>query len=210
MNAATAIRAVKMFAIQSAKRAIPPHTTAKADEGAAWDAGAVLKEAEGAAALRKISAWVDANGDPESKASYKLPHHLVSGEVVLKGVQAAGAVLQGGRGGVDIPEGDIPGVRKHLEAHYHQFDKKAPWEEQGSLDVALETICAIMVAVKQGTGFVTVEPPKVKALLGELDALVNECHSSLQAAEPPPDPHSALLMRARKAQAALGLATSHN
>jgi len=45
-------------------------------------------------------------------------------------VQAAAAVLQGARGGVDIPEEDMDAVRRHIAQHYHQWDEKAPWERE--------------------------------------------------------------------------------
>jgi HK97 family phage prohead protease len=108
------------------KGAIRPHTTPKAAEDAAWDAGAEVRQAQGAAQLRRMHAWVDSEGDPEAKGSYKLPHHAASGSVVWRGVAAAMAALQGGRGGVDIPSGDEAGVYAHLARHYAQFDKEPP------------------------------------------------------------------------------------
>jgi phage I-like protein len=76
-------------------------------------------------------AYVADGGD--KIGDYKLPHHDVrDGKLVTvrAGVQAAGNAIQGGRGGVDIPAGDLGAVKKHLEQHYHQFDAKAPWENQ--------------------------------------------------------------------------------
>jgi hypothetical protein len=110
----------------SMKGAIPPHTTPKAPEDAEWDAGAEVKKAEGEAQLRRMHAWVDPEGDPENKGSYKLPHHRASGEVVWRGVAAAMAALLGARGGVAIPAGDKDGVYRHLVRHYKQFDKEPP------------------------------------------------------------------------------------
>src|SRR3990170_1551322 len=114
------------------KGAIPPHTTPKADEGADWDAGAVLREIEGEAELRLVHAWVNSELDPEVKGAYKLPHHYADGRVVWRGVAAAGTALMGGRGGVDIPDADVAGVKRHLAGHYRQFDKVPPWEEEGT------------------------------------------------------------------------------
>ena len=73
-----------------------------------------------------MHAWVDSDGDPDAKASYKLPHHRASGEVVWRGCAAAMAVLMGGRGGVNIPEGDMVGVHRHIAGHYRQFDREPP------------------------------------------------------------------------------------
>lgn len=108
------------------KATIPPHTTPKAPEDAPWDAGSVMRECEGPAQLRKVCAWVDSDGDPAAKQSYKLPHHMATGEAVWRGVAAAMAALMGGRGGVDIPDGDRRGVYNHLARHYAQFEKEPP------------------------------------------------------------------------------------
>jgi hypothetical protein len=66
------------------------------------------------------------NSPPESFGDLLLPHHRAEdGAVVLKGViAAAGRMNQ-----ADIPSDGVDGVKKHLENHYHAFDKKAPWEE---------------------------------------------------------------------------------
>lgn len=107
------------------RAAIPPHTTAKADDGAPWDGpGAVAACPAEAGPLRRMHAWVDPDGDPDAKQSYKLPHHRVSGEVVWRGVAAAMARLL--QAGTQIPDGDRRGVWNHLERHYRQFDKEAP------------------------------------------------------------------------------------
>lgn len=104
--------------------AIAPHSTAKADEGAAWDASAELKQVEGKAELRAMHAWVNDEGDADAKASYKLPHHNAEGKVVWRGVAAAMSRLL--QAGTQIPDADRRGVYNHLARHYGQFDKEAP------------------------------------------------------------------------------------
>lgn len=107
------------------RAAIPPHTTEKADEDTAWDGpGTVAQVAAEASALRLIHAWVDPEGDPDTKQSYKLPHHFADGRVVWRGVAAAMARLL--QGGTVIPDGDRRGVWNHLERHYRQFEREAP------------------------------------------------------------------------------------
>lgn len=193
MNALTELRAVKgvQGALAACKRAIPPHTTDKAPEDEAWDAAAVLRQVEGARQLRLIHAWVDEDGDPDVKSSYKLPHHLPDGRVVLKAVQAAGAALMGARGGVDIPEDDIPGVRRHLERHYHQFGRKAPWEEEAGLDVRLETLMGVAEALKEGRVLSGANKEKIQNALAALEAAMQALNTLLAAAEP--EVHSALV-----------------
>jgi ATP-dependent protease ClpP protease subunit len=103
----------------------------KAPEGEAWSAPTLedftskawtdltVKEKDDIAGHY---AWAD-EMPPAAFGSLKIPHHRASdGAVVLAGVEAAAARL-------DQAEGvDHAAVRAHLEAHYHQFDRKAPWE----------------------------------------------------------------------------------
>lgn len=112
-------------------------------EDEAWDAAEAERELQKwagvdqadppEAAWRKYSqgfAYVSGAGD--RLQDYHLPHHRVQdGHLVtsLKGVEAAGAALQGAHGTrPDIPEAELPAVRRHLAAHYHQFKRRAPWE----------------------------------------------------------------------------------
>jgi hypothetical protein len=41
---------------------------------------------------------------------------------------AAGNVMQGSRGAVDLPEGDIDRVKNHLAKYYKKMNETAPWE----------------------------------------------------------------------------------
>jgi len=72
------------------------------------------------------------------KEDCHLPHHLPGdgkthgGTLVWRGVAAAGAVLMGGRGGVKISAEDQAKAKTHLEKHYGEFEKKAPWQEESS------------------------------------------------------------------------------
>lgn len=142
----------RAIARKYAKTAIPPHETPMAPDDTEWDSARVVGEANGEAQLRLIHAWVNQSGDPEAKSSYKLPHHLLNGEVVLRAVQAAGAALMGSRGGVDIPEDDLDGVKAHLAKHYAQFGAIPPWEQSESLPESAEDMKAleeILAQIKQ-------------------------------------------------------------
>ena len=80
--------------------------------------------------LKVMCTWVDSSGDPDSKGSYKLPHHMAGGQhsCVLAGVRGCGGAVQGARSPLQVPSGDLPGIKAHLEKHYHEFGDKAPWE----------------------------------------------------------------------------------
>ena len=45
-----------------------------------------------------------------------------------RGVMAAAAVMQGSRGGVDLPAKDRGRVRSHLAKYYKKMDDTAPWD----------------------------------------------------------------------------------
>lgn len=115
------------------KGAVPYHDYGNADPGESWDGPAQVKECgDDVEKLKSICAWFDSEND-DVKSAYKLPHHRASDrKAVLKGVEAAGAAIQGSRGGVDIPSGDIAAVKAHLAKHYKAFGKTPPWEEEKS------------------------------------------------------------------------------
>jgi hypothetical protein len=48
---------------------------------------------------------------------------------VPRGIFAAAAVMQGSRGGVDLPEKDIDRVKSHLAKYYAKLDDSAPWDD---------------------------------------------------------------------------------
>lgn len=128
------------------RAAIPSHETPKADEDASWDAGSEVRRADGEAELRRMHAWVDGDGDPDAKSSYKLPHHRATGEVVWAGVAAAMGALLGARGGVDIPDADRRGVHAHLARHYKQFDRDAPEFRAAREPVDVAGVASALVA----------------------------------------------------------------
>ena len=75
-----------------------------------------------AADLRKAYAWADPDGDPGNKSTYKFIHHEVGaggsvGAANLKACTSGIGVLNGGRGGADVPAGDRKGIHDHLARH---------------------------------------------------------------------------------------------
>ena len=49
-------------------------------------------------------------------------------EVVPRGVMAAGGIMDGARGGVDLPKDDINRVKSHLAKYYEKMGETAPWD----------------------------------------------------------------------------------
>jgi len=98
--------------------AIAPHDTPVVDRP--WDGPAAVAAAPNdREVLRYMHAWVDPEGDPDAKSSYKLPHHgpRVGAPANLAACRAGLAVLGGARGGVAIPAADRDEVSRHLRAH---------------------------------------------------------------------------------------------
>ena len=109
-----------------------------ADRDRAWD---------GAAAEKRVRAWADAEDEPNEKyrsahvwydaekkdnfTAYKLLiADVVDGELkaVPRGVMASGNIMQGARGGIDLPDNDIDRVKSHLAKYYKKMGETAPWE----------------------------------------------------------------------------------
>ncbi len=207
MNALTSVRAVKAAMLRAMKAAIPPKETPKAPDDEPWDAAAVLKECSGAKQLRLVHAWVDPEGDPEAKSSYKRPHHLPDGKVVWNGVKGCGGALMGARGGVDIPDADVAGVEKHLALHYAQFDKTPPWEK--GLDAYFALLAQTTTEIKEGRMLSAANKDTIKTAIGALQSALDALNELLAAADPDAGKRlaqSALLVkRLRAAELALSL-----
>jgi hypothetical protein len=114
------------------------HDFPLASRDRAWD---------GAAAEKRVRAWASAEDKPNGKyrdahvwydadskqnfTAYKLLFtDVVEGRLVAvpRGVIAAGNIMQGARGGIDLPASDITRVRNHLAKYYKKMGEEPPWE----------------------------------------------------------------------------------
>ncbi len=110
------------------KRAISAHETDVVSR--TWDAlkmAAAIPDDARPSDLRSIYAWVDPNGDPETKSSYRFPHHHgVKGPANVRACIAGIAALNGARGGADVPDADRKSVYDHLAGHLRDADREVP------------------------------------------------------------------------------------
>jgi hypothetical protein len=111
---------------------------ALADRDRKWDGDAAEKrvrkwagaEEEPNAKYRDAHVWYD-SGKKDNYTSYKL---LIADivddklEVVPRGVMAAGAIMDGARGGIDLPMDEIERVKSHLAKYYEKMGEAPPWE----------------------------------------------------------------------------------
>ena len=107
------------------------------------------REWDGDAADKRVRKWADAEDEPNQKyrdahvwydadnkdnfTAYKLLiADVIDGKLkaVPRGVMAAGNIMEGARGGVDLPKDDIDRVKSHLAKYYKKMDEAAPWERK--------------------------------------------------------------------------------
>jgi len=109
-----------------------------ADRDREWDGAAAEKrvrkwagaEDEPNAKYRDAHVWYDAENKDNFTAYKLLIGDVISGRLVAvpRGVMAAGNVMQGSRGGVDLPSADIGRVKSHMAKYYKKMGDDAPWE----------------------------------------------------------------------------------
>jgi len=109
-----------------------------ADRDHSWDGGAAEKRVRSWAGAedrpnqkyRDAHVWYDADRKDNFTAYKLLIADVVDGRLkaVPRGVMAAGNVMVGGRGGVDLPRKDIDRVKSHLAKYYSKMGEDAPWE----------------------------------------------------------------------------------
>ena len=110
-----------------------------ADADREWDGDAADKrvrkwagaEDEPNQKYRNAHVWYDADNKDNFTAYKLLVADVIDGRLtaVPRAVFAAAAVMQGSRGGVDLPAGDIKRVKSHLAKYYAKMDDQAPWED---------------------------------------------------------------------------------
>jgi hypothetical protein len=81
--------------------------------------------------MQSVFAWSDPQRNPKNKSAYKFPHH----EVTKRGAVGAAneracvsgiGILNGGRGGADIPKSERKPIYNHLAAHLRDAGRKPP------------------------------------------------------------------------------------
>jgi hypothetical protein len=110
-----------------------------ADRDRRWD---------GAAANKRVRKWARADNEPNDRyvkaflwyepddadlfKGYKLQiADVVEGKLkaVPRAIISAAGVVQGARGGVDLPTKDVAAVKRHLARYYAKMDEEPPWDD---------------------------------------------------------------------------------
>jgi hypothetical protein len=109
-----------------------------ADRDRRWDGGAAEKrvrawagaEDEPNPKYRDAHVWYDADSKDNFTAYKLLIADVVGGKLVAvpRGIMAAGNVMDGARGGIDLPKDDIDRVKSHLARYYRKMGDPPPWD----------------------------------------------------------------------------------
>ena len=109
-----------------------------ADRDREWDGGAAEKRVRKWAGAeekpnekyRDAHVWYDSENKDNFTAYKLLIADVINGNIkaVPRGVMAAGNVMQGARGGADIPAKDVDRVKSHLAKYYKKMGEDAPWD----------------------------------------------------------------------------------
>jgi predicted methyltransferase MtxX (methanogen marker protein 4) len=111
-----------------------------ADRDRSWDGDAADKRVREWAGVkeepnqkyRDAHVWYDQEKKDNFTAYKLLIADVVEGKLVAvpRGVMAAAAVMQGSRGGVDLPRQDIDRVKSHLAKYYAKMGDTPPWDDR--------------------------------------------------------------------------------
>jgi HK97 family phage prohead protease len=175
--------------VTAVKGVLPFQDLPLADEDRTWDADAararVAKWASSDGSgdkdkidwgkYRKAFVWYNSD-EPENFGSYKLPiADVIDGKLmaVPRAIFAAAAAVQGARGGVNIPDSDIPAIKRHLERYYRKMDKEPPWAEKSSeMDMLLYAIIGAASEIKAGRVLSAANRSLVEQAIQALQALL--------------------------------------
>lgn len=124
------------FEEEISKAVVPFKKWSKAPAGAQWsfraEDGNRIIEKGGWEQFKAAHTWFNGKlgNVPEVKYAYKLPHHKYDMDggfkTFLRGVMAGMAIINGARGGSDIPDNERKGCYNHLAKHYKEYGKEPP------------------------------------------------------------------------------------
>ncbi len=110
-----------------------------AEDNRRWDGAAAEKRVRRWAGAqdapnpkyRDAHVWYDAGGKDKFTAYKLLIADVVDGKLVAvpRAVRAAGGIMQGAHGGIDLPQRDIARVKGHLARYYKKMGATPPWQD---------------------------------------------------------------------------------
>lgn len=156
------------------------HQTDTSD--AAWDGPgqvAKLDNDDGEDVYRAEYAWMDPQGDPDAKSTYKFPHHFVGatgtpGAASTVACSAGIAILNGGRGGSSIPDGDRQGVYTHLAHHLSDAGMTPPELKSADPESKLQRGAQLLAAaLRAGRVFSKQNADAIAQAVNDMDTAID-------------------------------------
>ena len=126
--------------VNSIKSAVPYQNLPVADKSIAWSSSKAKKNIKDWATTdgeidfdkyKKAFVWHDPKNTGVQEG-YKLPiADVIDGTltVIPRAVYAAAAAVGGARGGLDVPDEDIEGIKSHINKYYGKLKEDAPWNK---------------------------------------------------------------------------------
>lgn len=126
--------------ITEVKSVVPFQDLPITEQDREWDGEGAIKRIRGltgskdkpSESYKNAFVWYDKENEDEF-GSYKFPiADVINGKMVVfpRAVFDAATAVQGARGGIDIPEQDMPAVIRHLERYYSKIGADSPFEEK--------------------------------------------------------------------------------
>lgn len=160
------------FSPRAVKGGVPVHSSEVVVRS--WNGAATVKKLPDEARpseLRTVFAWVDPDGDPEMKSSYRFAHHHgVGGQANIRACLQGISKLNSDDPG--IPEGDREAVYKHLSAHLLDADREPPKlrtadgekSRKRFNDEAIEVMAAVSSLIDRATEVVALRAQKNRGM----------------------------------------------
>lgn len=123
---------------------------------------------------KKAFLWYDSSA-PENFGSYKLPiADVENGDMVAvpRAIFAAAAVMNGARGGVDIPSSDRADVESHINSYYSKMNLESPIGK--GIDITIIESCQTHKDVEQLLKFVGISDDGRKILISKIKSFSRE------------------------------------
>ncbi len=131
----------------SAKSVCGKTTWPLMDKDTAWDGDKAKKQIKAwaskddgsldVAKMKSVHFWFDPEKQDEI-TGYKLAFcYIVDGspKAVPRAIFEKAGLFAGARGGLNVPESDMPGLKAKVAAYYKKLDMKPPWEKGRTMDI---------------------------------------------------------------------------
>jgi HK97 family phage prohead protease len=196
MNPLTSIRAIKA-AMNQAIFSIPI-IHGKLDSKTEWNLKEQLAEVKSPNQMRAMFAFYDAELPPDDAKSYRFAHHLVDGQISLKGLEDASLELMVT---TDLNPTELAAAKNHLSRHYAEFEMTPLWVKDDQ-SIKVDALLKLIEEVNEGQLLITLDDDRKTLVVDSISRILEPLAKAEEAA--PTTEHSSLLdMRLQEAELTL-------